>query len=55
MVKSPCVNVCELGDDNICQGCFRSLEEIGDWSWANNEQRLVIVEAAKIRQIENDG
>jgi len=27
-VKSPCINVCELDDNNVCIGCNRSIEEI---------------------------
>ena len=33
MVRSPCVDVCELNPaSDICRGCYRSLDEIADWS-----------------------
>jgi predicted Fe-S protein YdhL (DUF1289 family) len=49
-VQSPCVNICVLGLDKICAGCYRSLEEITVWSDATKDQRLAIVEAARKRQ-----
>ena len=49
-VKSPCINICELGSDNICTGCFRSLEEIGAWSYAGHEERSQIISNANQRQ-----
>ena len=42
-VASPCINVCVLGGDNICTGCFRTLSEIADWGYASNDQRRQIV------------
>ena len=50
IVKSPCVNICQLGEDNICIGCYRTLGEIGDWRFANSDQREQIVAIAKMRQ-----
>ena len=50
IVKSPCVNICQLGEDKICIGCYRTLGEIGDWRFANNDQREQIVAIARIRQ-----
>ena len=51
VVRSPCINICELGNDRICKGCHRSLEEIAAWSYASIEQRSQIVSKAKQRQI----
>jgi predicted Fe-S protein YdhL (DUF1289 family) len=31
-IKSPCVRMCTLDDDDICIGCGRSLEEIKQWT-----------------------
>jgi predicted Fe-S protein YdhL (DUF1289 family) len=51
-VPSPCINICVLGLDKICAGCYRSLEEISAWSFANNEERLQIIASARVREIE---
>lgn len=32
MVPSPCVSVCRMDTGSgLCEGCFRTLDEIGDW------------------------
>ncbi|MFA9420409.1 MAG: DUF1289 domain-containing protein [Gammaproteobacteria bacterium] len=50
IVQSPCVNVCVLGLDKICAGCYRSLEEISAWSDASNSERRQIIRDARQRQ-----
>ncbi len=31
-VQSPCIGVCAIDDaTDLCQGCFRTLDEIQDW------------------------
>ena len=33
-VPSPCVSVCRMRPDNgLCEGCFRTLDEIAQWSY----------------------
>lgn len=44
-VKSPCISVCVLNDEDICEGCYRSAQEITDWSVLSNpEKKAVLVE-----------
>ena len=51
IAKSPCINLCKLdARGSYCLGCFRSLDEIGCWSEASNEQRLAILAAADRRR-----
>ena len=50
-VESPCINVCELGEDNICCGCFRSLDEIASWGYASNQERKIIAACAMERKL----
>ncbi len=28
---SPCVSVCLVGEDGLCLGCLRTVQEIGRW------------------------
>ena len=49
-IESPCVRDCCLNDEDICLGCFRSLDEITDWSVANNQKRIVILHNTRQRQ-----
>ena len=48
-VISPCISVCELNDDEVCLGCGRSLQDIADWSAADDKLRALIVEQARQR------
>jgi len=38
-VRSPCVNVCALDEDDICTGCQRTVAEITRWSRMDNDER----------------
>ena len=43
VVPSPCVSVCRMAPDNsVCEGCFRSLDEIRAWSGASSAERRAI-------------
>ena len=42
-VESPCIGVCVLGVDDICEGCFRSADEITHWSAYDNRQKREVV------------
>lgn len=47
VVDSPCVNVCRMtADRSHCQGCFRTIEEIRQWSKADAATRRTIWFAA---------
>ncbi|MBB3061795.1 DUF1289 domain-containing protein [Microbulbifer rhizosphaerae] len=42
-VKSPCISVCALNSDDICEGCFRSGREISRWGvMCDDERRQVL-------------
>ncbi len=47
--KSPCVSICVLDDDDICQGCYRSAEEITDWFMASDDEKLQILRRCRER------
>ncbi len=50
-VNSPCIRNCCLNEQDICLGCFRSLDEIMLWSQIDQKQRLeVLLNAEKRRQ-----
>lgn len=39
-VPSPCISVCRMdAATGFCEGCFRTLEEIADWSMATEEDK----------------
>ncbi|WP_093288708.1 DUF1289 domain-containing protein [Solimonas aquatica] len=39
---SPCIGVCQLGPEQFCLGCGRSLEEIAGWLKASEQDKRVI-------------
>ncbi len=49
-VPSPCVRNCCLDEDDICLGCFRSLEEIMVWGTVDDEKKHRILQQAANRK-----
>jgi len=47
--QSPCVRNCCLDDELTCLGCFRSLDEIKEWTVVDNHRRRIILQNAKQR------
>ncbi|MBS0215249.1 MAG: DUF1289 domain-containing protein [Proteobacteria bacterium] len=43
-ILSPCVNVCEMGDDGLCEGCLRTLDEIAAWGVMSPQSRLHVID-----------
>ena len=52
-VPSPCVSICVLDDEDICQGCFRSAKEITDWFMETPEGKRDILQKAIARRRES--
>ena len=50
--QSPCISNCCLTDNNICSGCFRSLDEIKAWSQASDPTKNIILINAQQRASE---
>ena len=39
-VPSPCISVCRMDAvTGLCEGCFRTLDEIASWGMASDEER----------------
>ena len=45
-VKSPCIGVCLLGE-NICLGCYRTAEEITNWMYMTDKEKLKTLKRIK--------
>ena len=43
-VLSPCVGICALDEQGLCEGCHRSAGEIARWPQMNDDQRLHLME-----------
>ena len=42
-VSSPCISICVLDEEDICEGCYRSALEITDWSTLDDEARRAVL------------
>jgi predicted Fe-S protein YdhL (DUF1289 family) len=49
-VQSPCIRNCCLGEDLVCVGCFRSLDEIKEWGRVDSHRRHVILQNVRQRR-----
>lgn len=49
-VPSPCVRNCCLDEDDVCLGCFRTVEEIIRWGDADDEEKYKILVKAEVRR-----
>lgn len=52
-IPSPCINICELNEDNICVGCYRSGQEISRWGKMTPEEQLAVMEKVHQRESES--
>jgi predicted Fe-S protein YdhL (DUF1289 family) len=50
-VASPCTSVCRISDDTgLCEGCWRSIQEIAGWSAMDDARRLQVLAAVAARR-----
>ena len=49
-VKSPCIEVCSLNDQDVCIGCYRTANEIIEWFSASDERKRAILSAVNERR-----
>ena len=51
-VESPCVGVCQYNDEEVCQGCFRTSDEIVRWFDMTNEEKSQVIQRIPSRMEE---
>ena len=49
-IKSPCIEVCSLNNQDICIGCYRMANEIIEWFSAPNERKREILASVDQRR-----
>jgi len=43
-ITSPCNNVCKMNPDTaLCEGCWRTLDEIAAWSGMSPEEKRAVL------------
>lgn len=43
-VLTPCIGVCTMADDGLCDGCHRTTAEIAGWMAMDDAQRLHLMD-----------
>ena len=51
-VASPCIAICQLGADDLCVGCLRSMDEIRDWPIMTAEEKRTVLAKIEARKAE---
>jgi predicted Fe-S protein YdhL (DUF1289 family) len=52
-VLSPCIGICTLDAEGLCEGCHRSAGEIARWSQMSDDERLrVMTQVLPVREAE---
>jgi predicted Fe-S protein YdhL (DUF1289 family) len=42
-IISPCVGQCQLDEEDVCKGCYRTVAEISHWSKKSEDEKISIV------------
>ena len=53
-VKSPCISICALDENDICSGCYRTGNEISHWGSYSEEQKLEVMKLVRERAKKNN-
>ena len=51
-IDSPCVGICQYNDEEVCQGCFRTSDEITAWFDMTNEEKSQVIQLIPSRMEE---
>lgn len=49
-VKSPCVSICALDEDDVCVGCYRTGAEISLWGGMSVDEKRDVMSLVKERE-----
>ena len=53
-IPSPCIGICRIDKERqLCEGCLRTLDEIGCWGVMDAEQKLSVLQACLDRRQPN--
>ncbi len=52
-MPSPCVGVCRMSEDSgLCQGCWRTRDELRAWKASDDESKLAVWRLVEQRQLD---
>lgn len=50
IVKSPCVSICALDENDVCVGCYRTGGEITQWGKMTADEKRDVMALVKDRE-----
>ncbi|WP_295893305.1 DUF1289 domain-containing protein [uncultured Vibrio sp.] len=51
-IQSPCIRHCCLNENDLCLGCYRTLDEILSWNASSDTEKLEILGCCARRKIQ---
>ncbi|RBP85642.1 DUF1289 domain-containing protein [Marinomonas rhizomae] len=54
VISSPCIRHCSLDDDDVCVGCYRTINEIMEWQKSTQSKKLDILAHCLMRKKKHD-
>ena len=48
--RSPCIQLCQINADDICMGCYRSVQEINQWYELSDEAFEQVQQLRRLRR-----
>jgi len=52
-IDRPCIKKCCLNEDDVCLGCFRTLDDMRCWHTSSKEEKTKILQLSELRQQEH--
>lgn len=52
-ISSPCIKVCRL-NDKLCVGCYRTIDEIREWSRMTLEEKHLVIDKCEVRKRDHE-
>ncbi|MCK9467938.1 MAG: DUF1289 domain-containing protein [Porticoccaceae bacterium] len=50
-LRSPCIAICRLDEQDVCTGCYRTLDEIRRWRCMTDSERSLVLTTLKSRNV----
>lgn len=49
-IQSPCIGQCCLDQEDVCVGCFRTMNEILNWTSSTSDEKLEVLSRCQQRR-----
>jgi len=51
-INKPCIKNCCLNEDDVCLGCFRTLDDMGIWHQSSDNEKREMLKLADKRKMD---